>query len=154
MNIYEVLKKLDIAYEELSHQAVYTVEEAKKIDNQLPGIGCKNLFLKDKLNHYYLLVIEEDKRANLKELETTLNTQHIKFASSEELKSILNLEPGSVTPLGIINDTEIKVLLILDKDLEDKQILCHPNINTKTISLEYKDLIKIIEYTNHKYILM
>lgn len=154
MNIYEVLEILNISYQELSHQAVYTVEEAKKIDNQLLGIGCKNLFLKDKSNNYYLLVLEEDKRANLKELEIILKTQHIKFASSEELKLVLNLEPGSVTPLGIINDTEIKVLLILDKDLENKQLLCHPNTNTKTISLEYKDLIKIIEYTNHKYILM
>lgn len=154
MNIYEVLKELNISYKELSHQAVYTVEEAKKIKNQLPGIGCKNLFLKDKNKNYYLLVVEEDKRANLKELEKNLNTKNVRFASNEELKSILNLEPGSVTPLGIINDNEIKVFLIIDKDLENKKLLFHPNTNTKTISLEYNDLIKIIEYTNHKYILM
>ena len=154
MIIYDVLKKLNISYEEKTHQAVYTVEEAKQINNQLPGLGCKNLFLKDKFQNYYLLVLEEDKKANFKDLEKLLETKNLKFASSEELKTFLNLEPGSVTPLAIIHDSKIKVTLIIDKELQDKRLLFHPNINTKTISISYEDLIKFIEYTNHKYILM
>lgn len=154
MDIYEILTKLNIQYEELSHQAVYTVEETKKIKNQLIGQGCKNLFLKDKHNNYYLYVLDEDKRANIKDIEKFLNVKNLRFASPEELKLYLNLEPGSVTPLGIINDHEIKVIVIIEKDLKNKRLLFHPNTNTKTISIVYNDLIKIIEYTNHKYILM
>lgn len=154
MNIYEVLADLKIEYEEQSHKALYTVEEAKKENITLPGKGCKNLFLKDKHKNYYLVVLDEDKRANLKELEEKLNTKNLRFASSEDLYLYLKLEPGSVTPLGIINDSDIKVLLILDKDLQNQSLLFHPNTNTKTICITYADLIKIIEYTNHKYILM
>lgn len=72
----------------------------------------------------------------------------------EELNEILKLTKGSVTPLGIINDKDNLVTILLDKDLIDKRILVHPNVNTKTISLEYKDLIKIIEYANHNYIII
>lgn len=154
MDIYEILTNLNISYQEQTHKAVYTVEEAKNEHITLPGKGCKNLFLKDKAHNYYLVVLEEDKRANLKELEKLLNTKNLRFASAEDLYKYLKLEPGSVTPLGIINDQETKVLLILDKDLIDQPILVHPNTNTKTLCLNYTDLIKIIDYTNHKYILM
>lgn len=154
MNIYEVLNKLNISYQEQTHKAVYTVEEAKNEHITLNGTGCKNLFLKDKAHSYYLVILEENKRANLKELEKLLNTKNLRFASAEDLYKYLKLEPGSVTPLGIINDLENKVLLILDKDLKDLNILVHPNTNTKTLCLNYTDLIKIIDYTNHKYILM
>lgn len=154
MNIYEVLKDLKINFKEQSHKAVYTVEEAKNENITLPGKGCKNLFLKDKKKNYYLVVLDEDKRANLKELEEKLNTKNLRFASSEDLYFYLKLEPGSVTPLGIINDSDQKVFLILDKDLQNQSLLFHPNTNTKTICITYTDLIKIIEYTKHKYILM
>lgn len=72
----------------------------------------------------------------------------------EELNEILKLTKGSVTPLGIINDKDNLVTILLDKDIIDKRILALPFVNTKTISLEYKDLIKIIEYTNHNYIII
>lgn len=153
MEILEVLKKLEITYELLNHQAVYTVEEAKQIENMIDGIGCKNLFITDKKGSYYLLVLEENKKANLKELAKTLNVSKLTFASSEELKEILGLEPGSVTPLSIINDKENRVLLIIDEYLTNKKILVHPNTNTKTISINFNDLVKIINYTEHKYII-
>ena len=153
MDIFEILNNLNIKYQLLEHKAVYTVEEAKNIENMIEGLGCKNLFLKDKHHNYYLYVLEEDQKANLKELASFLNTQKLTFASSEELKEILNLEPGSVTPLSIINDKDNKCTVILDKDIENKKILLHPNTNTKTISMEYTDLIKIINYTNHKYLI-
>ena len=154
MDIFKVLDELNIKYEVLTHKAVYTVEEAKKIENMIDGIGCKNLFLTDKKGSYYLLILEENKMANLKELANHLKVPKLTFASSIELKQILNLEPGSVTPLGIINDQVNKVLLIIDTYLIDKRVLVHPNTNTKTISIQYNDLIKFIEHTNHKYILM
>ena len=150
MNIYEIIEKLNIKYEEIVHDAVYTMEEAMKIKKSLEGIECKNLFLKSKDN-YFLLVIEGTKKANLKEIEKKFNIKRLTFASEEELMSILNLTRGSVTPLGIINDNKKIVSVLLDKDLLNNKLLVHPNVNTKTISIEFDDLIKIINYSDHKY---
>jgi len=150
--IYDVLKKLEINYCEIEHKAVYTIEEAliEDIPSKIDGIECKNLFVKNKDN-YYLIFISAEKRANLKEISKNMNESKLSFASEEELKKILDLSIGSVTPLGIINDKENKVILLIDKELIDKKVLVHPNINTKTISIELNDLIKIIEFFNHKY---
>lgn len=152
MNVYEILEKLNIKYEEWTHNAVYTMEEAINIKNRLKGLECKNLFLKSKDN-YFLLVIEGDKKANLKEIEKLLNIKRLTFASEDELMNILNLTKGSVTPLGLINDKEKIARVLIDKNLKDNKLLVHPNINTKTISIEYIDLIKFIDYTEHKYII-
>ena len=153
MDIFKILDELKIKYDVLEHQAVYTVEEAKQLEDMIEGLGCKNLFLTDKKGNYFLLVLEENKKANLKELAKLLNVSKLTFASEEALQEILGLEPGSVTPLSIINDKENKVLLIIDNDIVDKKILVHPNTNTKTMSIEFKDIEKLIEHTNHKYIL-
>ena len=104
MEIEKILNELNIKYEEITHEPLYTVQDAKIIKGKIKGLGCKNLFLKDK-KHYYLLILREDKRANLKELANFLNTKHLTFATIFELKSILNLEKGSVTPFGILYDT-------------------------------------------------
>ncbi len=152
MNLYDVLNKLNISYDEISHEKVMTVDEAKKIENMIEGIGSKSLFLKDKKN-YYLIILEENKRADLKQLASIIGCNKLSFASSERLKEVLDLEEGSVTPLGIINDFDNKVTLLIDKDLTNKKILFHPNTNTKTMSISYDDLIKFIEYEKHKYII-
>lgn len=151
MNLYAVLKELNIIYEEISHDKVMTIEEAKKIENMIDGIGSKSLFLTDKKN-YYLVVLEENKKANIKDLMVVIGCKKLSFASSDRLKEVLDLEEGSVTPLGIINDENNKVILLIDHELKDKKILFHPNINTKTISIWYNDLIKFTEYFDHKYI--
>lgn len=152
MNLYELLKRLNINYDEIEHQAVFTVEDVKKVEYQIEGIGCKNLFLTDRKGAFYLVVLQEDKRANIKELSNFLGGNKLSFAKEEDLNAILNLERGSVTPLGIINDINNKVIIVIDKDLQNEKLLFHPNVNTKTVSIEYKDLIKFIEYLNHKYI--
>lgn len=150
MDIYDTLNKLNIKYEEIEHEPVYTVEQAQHIKNMISGVGCKNLFLTDKKN-YYLVLLEDKKMANIKEIANKVNTSHLSFASPEELKNILDLEPGSVTPLGIINDKNNKVTILIDSELKTKKILCHPNTNTKTVSIKFNDLIKFIEYEKHKY---
>ena len=152
--LFEILDKLEIKYELLEHEAVYTVDEAKKLDNMLEGIGCKNLFLTNKKGKYFLVMIHEDKRANIKEIESLVDCKHLSFGKEEDLKEVLGLEAGSCTPLGIVNDKENKVVLVFDKDLVDKKVLCHPNKNTATLSLEFSDLIKFIEYLEHKYLYM
>lgn len=152
--LFEILDKLEIKYELLEHGAVYTVEEAKELDNMIEGIGCKNLFLTNKKGKYFLVMIHEDKRANIKEIESLVDCKHLSFGKEEDLKEVLGLEAGSCTPLGIVNDKENKVVLVFDKDLVDKKVLCHPNKNTATLSLEFSDLIKFIEYLEHKYLYM
>lgn len=96
--------------------------------------------------------MEASKRANLKELAKLLNKSKLSFSNEKELKEILKLNIGSVTPIGIINDKNNLVVLLIDRDLKGKKVLVHPNTNTKTMSIEYEDLIRFIEYTNHKYI--
>lgn len=144
--------ELKVKYEEIEHEAVYTVEEANRIERMIEGIGCKNLFLTDK-NKYFLYVLKDDKRADLKELAKYLNVLRLSFANEDKLMELLGLTKGSVTPLGIVNDKDNKVTVILDKDLVDCKLLCHPNTNTKTMSIAYEDLIKLIEYTKHNFII-
>lgn len=154
MNLYETLDYLNIDYKEIEHKKVMTVEEAKHIESMIDGIGSKNLFLTDKKDKYVLVLIHEDKQANIKKIGELIGIKHLSFAKPEELMDILGLEIGSVTPMGIINDTSNKVLLVIDESLIGKKLLVHPNINTKTISIEYNDLIKYIEYLNHEYIII
>lgn len=154
MDIYEILKSLNIEYEEISHEPVFTVEQACFIKLKISGTGCKNLLLTDKKGSYILVVLDEAKKADIKKIAKAVNTGRLSFACNEELHDILSLESGSVSPLGIINDHENKVLVVIDKTLKDKRLLMHPNINTKTISLNYNDLIKFIEYAGNRYILI
>ena len=152
--LYEILNDLNIKYEEITHKAITTIEEAKLIEHSLLGIGTKTLFLKDKKKNFYLIILEENKRANLKEIELFLQTKNLKFANEDNVKEILEIKPGAITPLAIINDKDIKTKLVIDKDLINNNILVHPDTNTKTMSISYEDLIKLIEYTNHEYIIM
>ena len=151
MDLYEVLKKLNIEFKEIEHEAVFTIEQAQGIKNKIDGLGCKNLFLTDKNGKYILIVLSENKKANIKQIEKIVNTSHLSFAKETELKSILQLEQGSVTPFGILNDNDNKVMIVIDKDLKGKKLLFHPNVNTKTISISYGDLIKFIEFEKHNY---
>ena len=152
MNLYDIFRELDIEFEEIEHDPVFTVGQAKAIENKIDGTGCKNLFLTDKKGKYFLVILEDNKKANMKEITKTVNTSHLSFADISELKSILQLGKGSVTPFGIINDFDNKVLLVIDKDLKDKKLLFHPNVNNKTISVTYDDLIKFIDFEKHNYI--
>lgn len=153
MSIYDVLKKLNISYNKIEHEAVFTAHEAQVLKKRIKGVGCKNLFLKSEPNNYYLYMLEDNKQANLKKLEEFLNIKKIHFASSNELMQILDLPRGGVTPLGIINDLDNKVTIILDANLVNKVLLMHPEVNTKTLAINYKDLIKYIEYLDHSYLI-
>lgn len=152
MNILELLKELNISYDLLEHAPVFTSEEAAFIKSKIEGIGVKNLFLKDTKKNYYLLLREDTKQVDLKKLKEKLNLSRLSFGNENELKEILNLTKGSVTPLGIINDKNNLVTIIIDEELTDKKLLIHPLINTSTISIEYNDLIKFIEHQKHQYI--
>ena len=154
MNIYDILRELNIRYEEIEHKAVYTIEEAMQEDipSKIEGIECKNLFVKSK-TRYYLIFLKAEKRADLKAIANLVGEAKLSFANEEELKNRLNLTIGSVTPLGLINDRDNLVTLLIDKELENQKVLAHPNVNTKTVSMQSSDLIKLVEHIKHQYIL-
>lgn len=153
MNIYDILKKLEINYDEVKHKAVFTIAEAEFIKSKIIGIGVKNLFIKDKNNFYYLVLLEDTEKLDFKKLTKFLEVSSLKFASELELNNILSLSKGSVTPLGIINDKNNQVTLIISKKLVNQILLVHPNINTATINIKCSDLIKLLNYTNHQYLI-
>ena len=155
MDLYEILAKLNISYEEVSHPAVYTVEEAHALGRMLEGMECKNLFLRDgKKRRYYLASFPAQKTVDLKVLGQTLGVKGLSFASPADLESLLGLLPGSVTPFGIIHDTENRVTVVLDSDFVGQKLLFHPNTNTKTISVSYDDLLRFIQDCGHAYLIL
>lgn len=149
--LYELLNRLGISYEEVEHEAVYTVEQIQNIRLDIDGVGCKNLFLTDRKGQYMLAVLQEDKRADLKTLAALYGVKKLSFASDEQLGEILGLTRGSVTPMGLINDKEHAVKLAIDGELRGRKLLFHPNVNTRTISITADDLIKYIEYFGNEY---
>jgi len=143
--VFEVLAKLNIEYELDDHPAVYTIEEMDNLGMNDKGEVLKNLFLRDdKKRNFYLIVMCKQKRADLKELKTKLESRQLMFASEESLYEYLKLEKGAVTPLGIVNDTERKVEVIFDCDVFNFDIVgVHPNDNTATVWLNPDDLRKV-----------
>ena len=148
--VYEYLKNENIYYEVTEHEAVYNMEELKKVELPYPEADAKNLFVRDdKKKNYYLITVKGDKRVNLKDFQEKNGTRRLSFASSGDLMNILKLIPGAVTPLGILNDDDRKVTFYIDKDFKNEPNLIgvHPNDNTATVWLKTDDLINIIE--NH-----
>jgi Ala-tRNA(Pro) deacylase len=149
--VYELLKQLKIPFTEHHHPPVYTVEQAEKHWTQIRGAHCKNLFLRNKKgNHHYLLILEASKSADLKSLRHKLGEDRLSFASPERLKKHLDLEPGSVSPFGLINDHENKVQVIIDKDLKDaEEVNFHPNVNTATVGISFSNFEKFLAWTKN-----
>jgi Ala-tRNA(Pro) deacylase len=144
--VYNYLNTHHIEYEITEHEAVYNMNELDAIDLPYPEFDAKNLFVRDdKKRNYYLITVKGDKRVDLKEFRKQNGLRALSFCSADDLFQILGLEPGSVTPLGLLNDHEHKVTLFLDSAFEDEIIGVHPNDNTATVWLKSKDLIGIIE---------
>ena len=145
--VYQFLKDNNIQYEVTEHPAVYNMEEMDNLHLPYP-YSAKNLFVRDdKKANYYLITVKEEKRVNLKEFRKQNGTRNLSFASENDLRDILRLTPGSVTPFGLLNDKEQKVKFYIDEDLlsGDGMIGVHPNENTATVWLKTEDLIKILK---------
>jgi len=145
----KVLKKLDelnIHYKLIDHPAVYTIDTMDELHLNKNGHIVKNLFLKNSNGKkHYLVVLKGDKKADLKSIKSQINSTALSFASEERLEKHLGLSKGAVTPLGIINDDEHLVNIVLDEDLKKEEIIgVHPNVNTSTVFISYNDLIKFI----------
>ena len=141
------LDQLEIKYEIVEHQAVYNMAEMEQIELPYPKADAKNLFVRDdKKRNYYLLTIKGDKRVNLQQFREENGTRRLSFASPQDLKEKMDLEPGSVTPLGLLNDSHHEISFYLDSYFSDQpRIAVHPNDNTATIWLDPQDLLKIIK---------
>ena len=146
--ICELIKEKGYWHEITEHKAVFTMDEVNDIYVPYPEYDAKNLFVRDdKKRNYYLITVKGNKKVDLKEFRKNNNTRPLSFASENDLMTILNLIPGSVTPLGLLNDQELKVSFYLDKEfLTGKEIIgVHPNDNTATLWLKVEDLITLIK---------
>lgn len=151
MNIEQFLSDLGVTYERFDHPAVFTVEESSKLP-AMPGADTKNLFLREeKGTQYYLVTIPHDKRADLKALAALLGAKRLVFGTPEDLQKLLGVTPGSVTLLGLMNDTEHRVVFWIDQSIWDAEsVQCHPLVNTATIIIPHEGLEKFLAKTGHK----
>ena len=146
--VYDYLKEKNIWHEITEHRAVYNMDELSQVDIPYPEANGKNLFLRDdKKRNYYIITVKGDKRVDLNEFRKKNNTRPLSFASEDDLMNIMNLIPGSVTPLGVLNNKETKVKVFIDEDFVKSPGLIgiHPNDNTATVWLKTEDLIDIIK---------
>ena len=146
------LENYRIKYILHEHAAVFTVPEANIHCGHIPGTHCKNLFLRNKkTDQFYLVTIPHEKRLDLKQFQKIIGVPKVRFAGPDELKSILGLTAGSVSPLGLINDIENKTIFIVDEEVWNAaEICCHPNINTETLQIPNSDFHKLIKATKNR----
>jgi len=147
----EFLKQNSIAFQRVNHPAVFTVEQADYYTADAPGTGTKNLFLCDEKKANYLLVmVEKHKDVDIRALGKLLNLRKLHFGSETKLMEYLGVGAGSVTVLGLINDSHHKVTLYIDKTLWQTDALqCHPLVNTATLILPVHDLESFFNLTGH-----
>ena len=144
--IYQYLTENNIWHEITQHEAVYNMEELKAVELPYPEWDAKNLFVRDdKKRNYYLITVKGEKRVDLKEFRKQNGLRNLSFASEADLLEYMQLTPGSVSPLGLLNDPEHRVQFYLDAELAGNKIGVHPNDNTATVWMETDDLIKLIQ---------
>ena len=149
--LFARLDALGIAHRTVEHPPVFTVEEAKALRGDLPGHHIKNLFLRNKKEEMWLVVALEDRAVDLKRLGEVLGAGKLSFGSPDRLRRTLGVEPGSVTPLALANDTGRVVRLALDRGLADGQPLnAHPLVNTMTTTLSLDGLQRLFAATGHE----
>lgn len=152
---YDLLDRLGVAYERIDHEAAMTMEVCEEIDEVLQATICKNLFLCNRQEtSFYLLMIPGSKVFHTKDLSAQIGSARLSFAKPEYMEKFLDITPGSVSVLGLMNDTEHQVQLLIDEDvLGGEYIGCHPCINTSSIRFQTEDLIqKILPAIEHDYI--
>ena len=152
---YDLLDKLGISFERVDHEPAETMEACLAIDKVLaPAVICKNLFLcNTQKTNFYLLMIRDDKKFKTKEISKQINSARLSFAPSEFMEQYLNITPGSVSIMGLMNDKENKVKLLVDEDvIKSEYVGCHPCINTSSMRLKTKDVFEtFLEEVHHDY---
>lgn len=146
-DIYDILKEMNIDYSVTEHKPVYTIEEMNELGMENIDHVIKNLFIRDdKKKNYYLVLVQKDKTVNLNKLKETINSRRLSFASEEDLEKYLGLKKGAVSPLGIVNDENKFVKVIIDRDIKKLEFIgVHPIENTATVWINVEDLQKLIK---------
>lgn len=151
-NTYLFLDSLGIAYETVRHAAAFTMEDCAGVEKELGAPICKNLFLCNRQQtQFYLLMLPGEKTFKTKFLSAELGCARLSFADKSRMTEMLGLHPGAVSPMGLINEKQGRVLLVMDKELLSCEWLgCHPCVNTATLKIRTEDLLeKIIPATGH-----
>ena len=151
-DLLSFLDSLVIAHKTKDHEPVFTVAESVALRDEIPGGHTKNLFVKDKKDQFFLLTVEEHASVDLKTVHTLIGAaSKVSFGKPEKLMEYLGVIPGAVTAFGAINDTGHNVTFVLDADLMKEDVInCHPLANDATTSIARDDLIKFMEATGHR----
>lgn len=155
IRVYDFLDKLGIQYQRIDHEAAMTMEACEEIDRALGDNTtiCKNLFLCNRQEtDFYLLLMPGDKPFKTKDLSAQIHSARLSFAKPEYMEKYLDITPGSVSVLGLMNDSEKKVQLLIDEDvMKEPYFGCHPCINTSSLKFTTEDLMqKIIPALEHE----
>jgi Ala-tRNA(Pro) deacylase len=145
--VYAELDRLGIRYERYEHPPVFTGEDAAIHWAPIGGVGCKNLFLRNKKGtRHYLVILDVAKQADLRQIVKFVGDDRLSFGSPERLMATLGLTPGSVAPFGLINDHRHGVRVLIDEDLRRAdRLIFHPNINTASVVVSWSDLDKFLQ---------
>ena len=154
IRVYDFLDSLGVTYQRIDHEAAMTMEACEEIDRMLEATICKNLLLCNRQEtQFYLLMLPGDKVFKTKELSAQIGSSRLSFAKAEYMEQYLDITPGSLSVLGLMNDKDRMVRLLIDEDILDNHPYfgCHPCINTSSLRLRTKDLVeKIIPAMEHE----
>lgn len=153
IRVYDFLDSIGISYERVDHEAAMTMEACEEIDKVLAATTCKNLLLCNRQKtDFYLLLMEGDKVFKTKELSAQLEVSRLSFADASFMEAFLDITPGSLSVMGLMNDKDFRVRLVIDKPVLDGEYIgFHPCINTSTLRVKTSDLIeKIIPAMKHE----
>ena len=155
VRVYDLLDKLGIEYERTDHEEANTMEKCNEIDKILDTIICKNLFLCNRQQtEFYLLMMPGDKPFKTKEITSQIGSARLSFASPEDMEKYLDIRPGAVSVMGLMNDHENHVQLLVDEDVMKGEYLgCHPCVNTSSMKVRTEDIFgKFLEVVHHDMI--
>lgn len=154
IKVYDLLESLDIEFFRTDHQAVNTIADCLEVDRVLGITICKNLFLCNRQKtEFYLLMIPGDKKLKTKELSAQVLASRLSFASGEDMVKYLNVTPGSATVMGLMNDVDNRVRLLVDQEVKEEEFMgCHPCVNTSSLKIRTKDVLdKFLKAVQHDY---
>ena len=157
VRVYDLLDKLGIEYERTDHEEANTMEKCNEIDKILDTIICKNLFLCNRQQtEFYLLMMPGDKPFKTKYITKQLGCSRLSFAPSEKMLEYLDIKPGAVSIMGLMNDKYNKIQLVIDKPVVESETLgCHPCVCTSSLKFKTKDIIeKFLPAVHHEPIIV
>ena len=152
IRVYDLLDELGIEFERTDHEEANTMEACLEIDSILGTVICKNLFLCNRQKtDFYLLMMPGNKPFKTKDITKQIGCSRLSFAGAEDMEKYLNIKPGAVSIMGLMNDTECKVQLLIDKPVIESETLgCHPCVSTSSLKMKTKDVLeKFLPAVNH-----